>query len=215
VSDYDKSIGTKSNPLELNYLMPERNLFKKIITEYKGDPLVGFVIKDAHRPKTFIDYFHINLVSNPILTLTDVAIATFLHLTLWEEAKNVGGKIFWTSESDQSEFELGDKSKFYYSYDGSIYEHPTPLKSLKAALIKHGINTTNETMIKSLRKLHGCHYITVTTKHGRKSEGDDPKVRSELRHITIYPSMVYKKMYLYWKDKKNIDFDTLYQVQNN
>jgi hypothetical protein len=210
VLDYNKSIGLECNPLELNYLMPERELFKKIITEYKGDPLVGFVIKDANRPNTYLDYFHINLVSNPILTLTDIAIATFLHLILWEEAKHVGGEIFWTSESDQNEFELGEKKKFYYSYGGSTYPHPTPFRKLKDMLKKFGIDTTNETMIKSLRKLHGCHYITVTSKHGRGVKGGDTKKRSELRHISIYPNMVYRKMYLYWKDKKDIDFNMLY-----
>jgi hypothetical protein len=204
MSEREKSTGFESNPLILGYLAPERELFKKIITEDRGDPLDGFLMKDAYKPSKHDDYFHINLVANPILTLTDVAIATFLHLILWETAIDIDGEIFWTSESEQKDYAIGERGTFYYSKDGAIYHHSTPLRNLKDMLKEHGINTTNETMIKSLRKLHGCHFITVTTKHGREAEGDDPKVRSELRHISIYPSMVYKKMYLYWKDKKDI-----------
>ena len=107
------------------------------------------------------------------------------------------GEVFWTSDSEQPS-ELGEDGEFWIEYEGLPSPQPSPLRNLKLELEKLNVFVKNETLITSLRKLHGLHYITITTKHGKGIDGDDPSVRSEIRHISIYEGMKTRKIFRVW-----------------
>ncbi|GIU15314.1 hypothetical protein TUM4261_32060 [Shewanella sp. c952] len=184
--------------IELNPTTDKRKLFQLISRDNYGNPFEDFSPKMVSR--TDNDYFHINLVSNPFLTLVDIGIACYLHLILWETTKLLGGAFFWTAKSEQPKA----KVDFEYIKHGASYDCKAPFKNLREELKKHHIIMTNESMIKSLRKLHSCGYITVTTKHGKGVSGDDSKSRSEFRHIDINNLFVNRKMQTHWKSKSDI-----------
>ncbi|WP_351124946.1 hypothetical protein [Shewanella sp. T24-MNA-CIBAN-0130] len=121
-------------------------------------------------------------------------------MILWETTKLLGGAFFWTAKSEQPKA----KVDFQYSQCGNVYDSEAPFKNLQQELNKHHIFMTNESMIKSLRKLHSCGYITVTTKHGKGVDGDDKKSRSEFRHLDINQIFVNRKMQTHWKKKSDI-----------
>lgn len=200
----DKELtGTYQNPLALNYQMQKntRTLFKSATKPFKGAD--GITFKDEVKSGFMDDTFYLNLVSNHLLTRTDIAIAIGVKYLVETNEENSFGEVFWTAESEQSLYEVGEDGDFWVKYRDFSYSQPTPLRNLKSELEKLNIFVKNETLIKSLRKLHGLHYITITTKHGKEVNGDDPKVRSEIRHISIYEGMVNRKLYRSWLSKSN------------
>ncbi|GAA6203875.1 hypothetical protein [Thalassotalea sp. SU-HH00458] len=198
--DLSESVGTYRTPLKLNYQMKKdtRELFKSTVTPYKGSDGVRF--KDEVKANIWEDVFYLNLVSNRILTKIDIAIAVGIKFLIETNESNSFGEVFWTAESEQSLYNIGEDGSFWVDYRGYSYAQPTPLRNLKFELENLNIFVKNETLIKSLRKLHGLHYITITTKHGNKAEGGDPKVRSEIRHISIYEGMENRKIFRVWRN---------------
>ncbi len=210
LSNYQELIGTYENPLELQRVSPLRELFKRVITDNKGGE-DGYLFKDGHKNTFGPDYFLINLASNPVLTKSDILIGAYLHLRLFVKANNQDGLLYWSAPaSEQSGFFFGDSESFWVKdRNGAIWSYRKPVINLHDDLIQYKIKLTHETVIKSLRKLHGCHFITMTTKHGLTVKPEDPKIRSEIRHISIYEEMVMQPVFRHWKPKHRIDLSDL------
>lgn len=208
MSNCTKTIGAFNNPLDLQLLSPMRELFKRVITEFKGG-VNGYQIKDVHKSTYSLDFFLMNLATNPILTKSDMLIGAYLHLRIWEKGGSSSGLMFWTSSKNQNEFYFGDSTEFWVTHRGNKFKYNKPIINLYEDLIKYKIYLKPETVIKSLRKLHGCYFISMTTKHGNSKLSDDPTIRSELRHISIYSGMVVHPIYLHWRKIKDIDLSGL------
>lgn len=209
-SDYKELIGTYENPLELQCLSPMRELFRRVITEHKGMD-EEYLFKDGYKATFGNDYYLMNLASNPVLTKSDILIGAYLHLRIFLKANNQNGVLFWTGEkSIQSHHFFGESGEFWVKdIKSNMWSYRKPIINLYEDLTKHKIYITPETVIKSLRKLHGCYFITMTTKHGRTESPDDPNIRSEIRHIWVYPEMVYQPVYKHWKPKGKVDLSGL------
>jgi hypothetical protein len=193
-----KNLGTYELPLILNFPMPisTRDSFKRATIPYKG--VDGVLFKDEPKAEFMEDLYYLNLVSNHILSKFDISIAIGLKYLIETNEDSACGEVFWTSDSEQP-LEIGEEGEFWFEYDGFKNTQPLPFRSLRNELETLNIYVKNETLITSLRKLHGLHYITVTTKHGRGVDGDDPKVRSEIRHINIYEGMINRKIFRVWR----------------
>lgn len=194
-----KGLGTFKFPLVLNYQMQKsvRKSFKEATNPNKGEE--GVLFKDEIRGNYGDDMFYLNLVSNPLLTRLDISIAVGIKYLIENNEAVYFGEVFWTSDSEQTS-ELGEDGEFWTEYEGQPNSQPSPLRNLKLELEKLNVFVKNETLITSLRKLHGLHYITITTKHGKGGEGDDPSVRSEIRHISIYEGMKTRKIFRVWRN---------------
>lgn len=192
-----KRLGTLEFPLVLNYQMQKsvRKPFKEATNPNKGEG--GVLFKDEIRGDYGDDMYYLNLVSNPSLTRLDISIAIGIKYLIESNEEVYFGEVFWTSDSEQPS-ELGEDGEFWIEYEGLPSPQPSPLRNLKLELEKLNVFVKNETLITSLRKLHGLHYITITTKHGKGIDGDDPSVRSEIRHISIYEGMKTRKIFRVW-----------------
>lgn len=179
-----------------------RELFNLLVKQNKGGEFVLF--KDEPIGGVIDDFFHLNLVSNPFLSSSDIAIGTALHYLLTKSSSNIDGELFWTAIPKTFSTDTYEDNQFWVQYEGMGFSYDLPFKSLKTELSNLNIDLTSESIIKSLRKLHGCHYITITTKHGRGVEGDDPSFRSEFRHIRIYDGMINRKLSGTWLTKTAI-----------
>ena len=197
-------VGTYEKPLVLNYQLRQkpRELFNLLVNQNKGGDYVLF--KDEPTGDVIDDFFHLNLVSNPFLSSSDIAIGTALHYLLTKASSNMDGELFWTATPKTFSTDTYEDNQFWAKYEGLDFSYNLPFKSLKNELLNLNIAFTSESIIKSLRRLHGCHYITITTKHGRGVDGDDPSFRSEYRHIRIYDGMINRKLSGTWMRKTAI-----------
>lgn len=197
-------VGTYEEPLVLNYQMRKkpRELFNFLVKQNKGGEFVLF--KDEPKGDVIDDFFHLNLVSNPFLSSSDIAIGTALYYLLTKLSSNLDGELFWTATPKPFSTDNYEDNQFWVQYEGLTFFYDLPFKSLKQELSNLNIDLTSESIIKSLRRLHGCHYITITTKHGRGIDGDDSRFRSEYRHIRLYDGMIKRKLSGTWMKKDSI-----------
>jgi hypothetical protein len=188
--------GTADRPLTLNYNLPERSEFKKIVKN--GDT---FFFKD--RKSLEDDTFILNLISNPHLTKSEVLIGSYLHHRLTIDFDNE--LIFWTSETEQQEYKYGGEDGcFWAHYNGEEFHYETPFPNLLKELSDIKVNITKEVMITALKTLHKYHYITMTTKQGKVKDPEVLSLRSEYRHIRLYDGMRFKPMHKFWLDPTKV-----------